>query len=322
MQSNVLFKALKLLCFIVPISLVLLLLHVIYFLDPSIQSAPELSEAQKSVSIHLISYVDGAEIYRQNQNILAMSAINRGVDFIHNYRRHHINPSFIRANPIMNDATGAGYWLWKSYLILETLKKVPEGDIVIYGDSGWLMRQNIRDYFTKGLGNKDVLLFAYNPKDYRLAGTIASGDTFDALNCRNEQCRYSHHVWAGILVLRNSKQSRNFIHQWLTLCKNTDLLTGRKQYSLPFPEFSHHQHDEGLLSVLAGKESENVSFTPMNATFFRYIHMHRRKDSKRSLIGYTSTQYHSIERKWLGAEITKTIECTLAKILHRAKKDP
>jgi hypothetical protein len=88
MQLNVLFKALKLLCFIVPITLVLLLLHVIYFLDPSIQPAPELSEAQKSVNIHLISYSDGAEIYRQNQNILAMSAINRGVDFIHNYRRN------------------------------------------------------------------------------------------------------------------------------------------------------------------------------------------------------------------------------------------
>ncbi len=322
MQPKPLFKTLKLLCFIAPITLVLLLLHVIYFLDPSIQPAPELSEAQKPVNIHLISYADGAEIYRQNQNILAMSAINRGVDFIHNYRRNHIDPAFIRTNPIMNDPTGAGYWLWKPYLILKTLKKIPEGDIVIYGDTGWLIRQNIRDYFTTALGNKDVLLFAYNPKDYRLAGTIASGDTFDALNCRNEQCRYSHHVWAGILVLRNSKQSRSFIEQWLRLAKNTDLLTGRKQHSLPFPEFSHHQHDEGLLSVLAGKESAQVSFTPMNASFFRYIHMHRRKDSKRSLIGSISTQYHSIERKLLGAEMTKMIEYTLAKIVHRAKKKP
>lgn len=319
MHLKMLLKVIKGLFFIVPVVLVLLLLHTIYFLDYSIQPTPELSEAQKPVNIHLMSYADGAEIYRQNQNILAMSAIHRGVDFIYNYRRNHIDSAFIHANPIMSNPTGAGYWLWKSYLILETLKKIPEGDILIYADTGLLIRQDIRDYFTKGLGDKDVLLFAYNPQEYKLAATIASGDVFDALHCRNDHCRYGHHVWAGILVLRNSKQSRSFIEQWLRLGKNTDLLTGRKQHSLPFPEFEFHQHDEGLLSVLAAKQAALVNFISMDRAFFIHINMHRRKSNRRSLLGCFSIQYSGIERRILNAPMTQIIQGYLAKILDKSK---
>lgn len=313
-------KAIQRFFFMIPWVLVFLLLHVLYFLDHSIQPPSQLSQNHKKIDVHLISYADGPMIFAQNQNMLAMSAINRGVDFIYNYRRHHINPAFIQVNPILNSATGAGYWLWKPYLILETLKKIPQGDILIYGDTGLLFRQNIWDYFIEGLKNKDILLFAYNPKNYKLAGSIASGDVFDALACRSVECREGHHVWAGILVLRNSMVSRRFIQQWLTLCQNSDLLTGNKQHSANFPEFAVHQHDEALLSVLAAKNREKIAFLPIDKKFSRYMQMHRRKNNDISLLGHISIQYHYIERKLLNAKITKKLQLFLAKILEKPSK--
>ena len=59
--------------------------------------------------VYLLSYADGAEIFFMNQNALAASVINRGVDFIFNYRRSHLDQDFIKkhsdilnqkANPI------------------------------------------------------------------------------------------------------------------------------------------------------------------------------------------------------------------------------
>ncbi len=317
--SNMALKTLKILLWIVPFTFVLLLLHTLYFLDLSLQPVPTRSEAQESFNVHLISYATGAEVYRQNQNILAMSALNRGVDFIYNYRRHNIDPAFMRSNPIMNEARGAGFWLWKPYLILETLKKIPEGDILIYADTGLLIRQDIRDYFTKALGDKDIVLFAYPPKGYGLVSTITSGDIFEAINCR-EACRYGHHVWAGILVLRNSEQSRRFMEEWLALCQKTDLLMKGRTHNIPsFPEYRHHQHDESLLSALAAKRAAVIHFTPMDSTFFKHIHIHRRKDNSRSLLGGFSIQYRSMVRRLFNAKITYRVQQYLAKILDKSK---
>ena len=37
---------------------------------------------------------------------------------------------------ILDLARGAGYWLWKPFIISETLKEMEEGDCLIYSDSG------------------------------------------------------------------------------------------------------------------------------------------------------------------------------------------
>ena len=320
---NMTLKVLKVLACIIPLILVMLLLHTLYFLDHSLQPIAARSQAQESFNLHLISYADGPEVFKQNQNILAMSAINRGVDFIYNYRRHNIDADFIRHNPILNERSGAGFWLWKPYLILETLKKIPEGDILIYADTGLLIRQDIRDFFTRALGDKDILLFACDPKDYGFVGTIASGDVFEALDCHEERCRYGHHLWAGLLVLRNSLHSRTFIQEWLRVCQKTELLkTGRTHNAPSFPEFSHYQHDQSLLSVLATREAEAIHFMRMDPAFFKYINMHRRKDNRHSLIGCLSVQYRGIVRQWLDAEITHSLQNYLVKILDKGNKVP
>ena len=254
--------------------------------------------------------------------MLAMSAVNRGIDFIYNYRRNNIDPAFVQANPILNSPMGAGYWLWKPYLILETLKKIPQGDILIYSDTGLLFRQNIRTYFMEGLQHKDILFFAYTPEDpkSKFAASCASGDVFDALDCRSDRCRYGHHLWAGLVVLRNSVASQRFIRQWLSLCQNTELLTGNKQRSANFPEFRSHTHDQALLSILAAKQQDEVAFIPMNSKFFRYVLMHRRKNNETSLLGHISIQYYYIERKLLNAKITQTLQRYLVEISKRPSK--
>ena len=42
---------------------------------------------------------------------------------------------------ILDQPRGAGYWLWKPYYILETLKKLEENDILIYADAGLFFKK-------------------------------------------------------------------------------------------------------------------------------------------------------------------------------------
>jgi len=278
--------------FLLSIILNILFLHMINILDFSTQKPLYTASADsKSEDLYLITYADGPDVYFQNRNLLAVSAINRGFDFILNYRRDHIESSYIQQHPILQEKIGAGYWLWKPYLILKTLQDIPDGSIVMYADSGLIIRQPMQRYLSEQfVSGKDILAFAYNSSMQGVAATIASGDTFAALNCTEEFCRNGHHVWAGILALRNSEQSRAFIQAWLKYCEQDSILQGIVLNSANYSEFTHHQHDEAILSVLVNRESNIVNFAAMDSNFYQYIKVHRRKKSDQSLIAFMSTK--------------------------------
>lgn len=276
---------------LVSLSLNILLLHMINILDFSMQKPVD-----KSENFYLITYADGRDVYFQNRNLLAASAINRGFDFIFNYRSSHIDPNYAKQHSILQEQTGAGYWLWKPYLILKTLQDTPDGAIVMYADSGLIIRQPIQQYLTEQFTqDKDILAFAYNPHMEGVAATIASGDTFVALDCHSELCRNGPHVWAGMLVLRNSKQSRAFVSEWLKYCEQDTVLQGLIFNSPNHPEFTHHQHDEAILSVLVNRESDVVKFVPIDDIFYKHITVHRRKSNNPSLISLMSSQNIELE---------------------------
>jgi len=270
------------------VSGIILLINFINKFDISTQAPYQLPPAQQALDYYLISYADGPEVFAQNRNLLVSSAINRGFDFIFNYRREHLDHQYIQQHPILNEKTGAGFWLWKPYLILKTLQHMPDGAILMYADCGLLIQQPLRAYFAKGLSipGKDVLLFNYNPQYYGYAARCAHRDTFTALNCQSTKCRLGHHVWAGLIVVRNSKASRQFIAQWLKYCEQDQLLKGNYGTQSNFPEFVFHQHDEAILSVLSAREAPVVNFMPIDKEFSQHINIHRRKIYNQSMIPY------------------------------------
>ncbi len=281
----------------------LVLLHMLFVLDWSEQKPYPCAEERRTPDIYLISYADGSEVFFQNRNMLTASAVNRGFDFIFNYRRDHISPEFAKNNPVLQEKFGAGYWLWKPYFILHTLEQIPEGAILVYLDAGAIIRQPMREFLLDGLASsphKDVLLFSYINTEHDTTSRIASDDTFVALHCTDEHCYSGHHVWAGFIVLRNSDQSRRFIAQWLHHCQDAELLKGITTHATNPEDFAHHQHDEAILSVLATREADKVIFYPINKPDFTdYIRGHRRRTDETSLLGYISMKNSPLERRIL-----------------------
>ena len=237
--------------------------------------------------VYLISYADGSEVFFKNQNALAASALNKGFDFILNYRRSHLDPKFVKQNfAILNQKKGAGFWLWKPWIILRTLETVPEDAIVVYMDSGVLFRNSVTPLIELAT-DQEIILFEYDIEEYwGKPINVTKREIFIALDCDNEICHQGKHVWAGAAVFRNTVRSRAFVKEWLDHCMNEKLLTDALDPSVQqYPNFVRQYHDEAILNTLYNKYPEGKYLFPAKTLFQRYATWHHR---------HASTEHYSL----------------------------
>lgn len=222
--------------------------------------------------IYLVSYADGPEYVYRNQNATTHYAINKGIDFIFNYKKKHINQAFIEKNQeIFNEPAGAGLWLWKPYIILETMKNAPEGAIIVYLDSAFVIKKHISN-LTNLLGNNDILLV--HDRD-RKNGSFVKGETFALMDCLNEECRNNDHIWSAVIVVRNTELSRSFIEKWLRSCEDIRILSGKDYNIHPnYDEYKWYHSDQSVLSLIYHKNPQSVKIIEYEETapFLSWFH--------------------------------------------------
>lgn len=98
-----------------------------------------LIEKKHSHKYKIIAISYGDYKYIKQLKINKFTAINIGkVDKYYSYKPEDIDINFKNKNKdILSRKRGNGYWLWKPYFILKTLKeKLNKGDFLIYTDAG------------------------------------------------------------------------------------------------------------------------------------------------------------------------------------------
>lgn len=246
-------------------------MYMLYVCDVSLAAIePECKE-----EIHLVSYADGPDIFKKNQHFQAFSAINKGVDHIHMYRRKDLDAEFCAKNKeILSQKKGAGYWLWKPYVILKTLKQIPENAVVIYMDSGISVATHVAN-FMNILGEKDILLMHWNEVGNSSVVSVAQAKTLKILGCHDEGCKGAPHAWAALGVYRNTPQTRAFVAKWLKACEIKECLMEHPSDSED-SRYRSHSHDEGILSIVASQSPEIITFTPMEVIWRKFFLWHHR----------------------------------------------
>ncbi len=262
--------------------------------------------------IYVVSYATSE--FRKSQKELAASALKHGADRVFSFNDTQLKKTkFYRENKkILTLPRGAGYWLWKPYYILETLKMLNDEDYLIYLDSGIRVIDNLQKLtHICYQSSKGLMLFT----DRRhLNKKYTKMDCFYLMDCMDTKYKESNCLTASIQVYKKNAFTIAFLEEWLNCCSNEYILTDiPNKYTTSNDEsFVDHRHDQAVLSILAVKhdlelyrdptqwgdylklpelrtnkdyiEESGYSLTPMENSRYPTLFDHHRKRNKS--IGY------------------------------------
>ena len=109
------------------------------------------------MKFHLVTYSDGQ--FKEQQDFI--NIIHGGVGVaVHAYDRDWLEgTNFYKNNyKLFDDERGAGCWIWKPYVILDTIEQVDEGDVVVYCDCGDMFSPGLIPYLEQNIGKDDLSL--------------------------------------------------------------------------------------------------------------------------------------------------------------------
>lgn len=220
------------------------------------------------------------ESFRQAAGRLADSAVRVGFD-----KAIVLGPDFISGGDFFqrNESTlrqkrGAGYWLWKPYVILNTLRSFADGEVLFYCDAGRNSYYEF-DRFPETL----IQLAAANTEGF-LAGveiphigpieTWTKRDCLVLMEADVPEVRRASQVQATWSVWTKNPKSVRFLQSWLKFCEDPRCLTDNaNSCGLPnYPTFRDHRHDQSVLSVLC-RLSSSPTISPRTSIMHRAIEL-------------------------------------------------
>ena len=166
---------------------------------------------------------------------------------------------------IFSQKRGAGYWLWKPYLIFKTLINLPDNEILIYSDAGVEFVNNPQ-HIVDAM-QQDIFLFGNNYKHVEWC----KGDCMMAINGRILPSDLLQ-VQASVIFIRNNETTRNFVKEWLLWCQMPGFIDDSPSKLPNYPTFAEHRHDQAILTCLAYKYGYQLHYWPAqyNNGAFKY----------------------------------------------------
>ncbi len=274
----------------------------VVFQDISLEPVPNtFKNKEHKAPVYLISYADGPEIFHQNQNFLVYSGINKGIDHFINYRRCLLDLDFLKEHAsILDEKMGAGYWLWKPWIILKTLKHAPPNALVIYTDSGYCICGELDQVFELAKQH-DVIMAKSGPNDGPLAA-VAKSQILEKNGIDPAKAKHLIQLVSNFIVVKNTPEGVAFIQKWFDLCTNKEFLTGENNGP------GHHLHDLALLNITYYNHPNGVKVMD-HEDMTKFLTWHHRKTDRQSitLTAYLRKHLTVFERKLLNAPVLKDI---------------
>jgi hypothetical protein len=199
------------------------------------------------VKIYLVSYANAR--YVPDQALLTASALQFGVTDVRPWSQQmlHRTAFYSENKAILDLPRGAGYWLWKPFIISETLKEMEEGDCLIYSDSGIEVVADLTPLLRIAF-ERDLVFFSGTGQ----CRQWTKRDCFYFLNADEPSFHDAQMVDASFLVSAKNSFVNSFMAEWLKTCRDPRILTDEPNTSgLPdLPGFIEHRHDQSVLSIL------------------------------------------------------------------------
>jgi hypothetical protein len=186
-----------------------------------------------------------------------------GDDFVKKYAQHFEEKEY-----------GAGWWMWKPKVILDTLYAVNEGDYVIYSDAGAHFVGNISiliEFMERHPHFKGVLFFSVGLPQK----VYCKRDAYIRMGCDEPKCHDAWQIDASFGMFRRSAYSINVVSEWLNASQDLQSISNApSQLGNEFEDFLRHRHDQALITNVMNRG--NFPYDTTNAYYLTRVIMHTR----------------------------------------------
>ena len=153
---------------------------------------------------------------------------------------------------LCDNSKGDGWCLWKPYIILESLKKIHDGEIIFYMDSSDTFLPTLGSFLRKHFSSNDVLLCQMGESPNR---NYTRRDTFYYMRCDSKKYWNTIQLEAGIIGIKKNNYTIKLMEEYLKFCSDPRIIKGGTNLcGLPnFPTFIDHRYDQSVLTNLKTK---------------------------------------------------------------------
>jgi hypothetical protein len=204
------------------------------------------------------------------------SAREHGVDRCYPWAKDMISGSnlsghqkefYLFNRDVLDQDRGAGYWLWKPYILMRALEQCEEGDILIYADAGVEFVANVNEvvsrmdenifFFTNGFSHAEWCKWDVIEGINRNSLSYPKcGSDLDKEYGKKTQ------VQASVIFFKVNDNTRSFIKEWFLWCQMPGFIDDSPSKLTNYPTFAEHRHDQAILTCLQIKYGYKLHFWP------------------------------------------------------------
>ena len=185
-------------------------------------------------------------------------------------------PLSMQSSPLFLDKKKGGFWVWKAYVIYDSLSKLKDGDLLVYSDSGCELKNpdgwkaeleilNLKDaIFYQYSENRNYAFSKFNPAfndspklKYWMKKNLR--ETFQPI-FDNEAWLEKNKLMAGFIIVKKTPDTMMLIKQWLdVMILRPDLVADPLLFEKQSSEFSSHRHDQSILSIIVRYYEDKIN---------------------------------------------------------------
>lgn len=218
-------------------------------------------QQQSEKRLYFLVYDDGTHTEYLDCLIASVKEFGKQFEIIV-FNKNEIDAEFRQKNEnTLSCSRGGGYWLWKPYIINETLKKIKTDDILFYLDSKYYFVEPFENLYKEYMKNKDILIWKNKPNEavYLMKNWCKMDVVIKYDMCKTVFYDDAVQCWAGAMILKKNARTMRYIKTWLDMCTYENISDSPSV--LPnLPLYQEHRHDQSLLGIVILQNNIELSF--------------------------------------------------------------
>ncbi|PZU82686.1 MAG: hypothetical protein DI529_13875 [Chryseobacterium sp.] len=190
-------------------------------------------------------------------------------------------PYALKSSSLFLDKKKGGHWIWKAYVIFDSLCRLDNGDALVYVDCGSELKNSNgwKNQFEE-LNHADGIFFQYrdnqdygwkrfNPnltddpklKYWAKKSTI---DQFRNLFENDKEWLEKNKLWAGFTIIKKTPETFQLVKDWLDIMiYRPDLVSDPLIFERESQDegFASHRYDQTILSIIVRYYQKKINIT-------------------------------------------------------------